>query len=119
MFATPIALEVPIHTDADGEVRVSGTRVTLYTLLRAYQRGDTPQEIHEGFPSVPLADIYLVIGYYLDHQSAVDAYLQQIEADAGDIQQQLEALYTPEQKAKRDQLVARIAEKRQQQAGNP
>ena len=36
---------VPIHTDADGIVRVAGTRVTLDTIVAAFDAGATAEEI--------------------------------------------------------------------------
>ena len=36
---------VPIHTDADGVVRVAGTRVTLDTIVAAFDAGATAEEI--------------------------------------------------------------------------
>jgi hypothetical protein len=36
---------VPIHTDADGVVRVAGTRVTLDTIVVAFEAGATAEEI--------------------------------------------------------------------------
>ena len=58
---------VPIHTDADGVVRVAGTRVTLDTIVAAFDAGATAEEIAQQYPSVGLADVYSVITYYLRH----------------------------------------------------
>ena len=66
----------PLTTDPDGVVRVTGTRVTLDTLVAAFIAGATPEEIAQQFPSVSLADVYQVIGYYLRRPSEVQAYLQ-------------------------------------------
>lgn len=66
---------VPLETDVDGVVRVGGSRVTLDTLVAAFQTGDSPEEIHEQYPTVDLADIYAVLTYYLRHTREVDAYL--------------------------------------------
>lgn len=52
---------VPIQTDADGVIRVGGTRVTLDTVIAAFDAGATAEEIAQQYPSVALADIYLVI----------------------------------------------------------
>lgn len=82
MITTPIAMDLPLQTDAGGVIRVSGTRVTLHTLISAYRQGDTPEAIHEGVPTVPLADIYAVIAYYLANRATVDAYMQQVDEAA-------------------------------------
>jgi len=65
----------PFETDADGVVRVGGSRVTLDTLVAVFHTGDSPEEIHEQYPTVDLADIYAVLTYYLRHTREVDAYL--------------------------------------------
>lgn len=67
---------VPIHTDADGVVRVAGTRVTLDTVVGTFDTGATAEEIAQQYSSVPLADVYSVITYYLRHNAEVCAYVQ-------------------------------------------
>ena len=43
---------VPIHTDADDVVRVAGTRVTLDTIVAAFDTGATAEEIAQQYSSV-------------------------------------------------------------------
>lgn len=62
-------------TDADGVIRVADTRVPLETLVEAFQQGATAEEIVQQYPSVSLADVYSIIGYYLHHRFELDAYL--------------------------------------------
>jgi uncharacterized protein (DUF433 family) len=66
---------VPMAVDERGMVRIAGTRITLDTIVGAYKRGDTPDEIVYGFPSLNLAIVYEVIAYYLRHREMVDAYI--------------------------------------------
>ncbi|MBI3829617.1 MAG: DUF433 domain-containing protein [Planctomycetes bacterium] len=68
---------VPLISDADGIVRVGKTRVTLDTVVGAFQEGATAEEIAQQYPSVSLADIYAVIAYYLRRTGEVDAYLNE------------------------------------------
>ncbi len=91
MAVPPPAVAIPIQADADGTIRVGGTRVTLETVIASYQQGETPERIHEGFPTLKLADIYAVITYYLNHQEEVDAYMRQQEEDGERIRRELEA----------------------------
>lgn len=91
---------IPLHTDEHGGICVSGTRVTLDTILACYQQGDTPEDIHTGFPTVPLTDIYAVIAYYLAHRDEVDTYLTRRKEEGERIRREIEANYTPEQKAR-------------------
>jgi uncharacterized protein (DUF433 family) len=67
---------VPLRADADGVVRVGGTRVTLDTLVAAFKEGATAEEIVNEYPSLRLPDVYSVIGYYLRRKDEVEDYLQ-------------------------------------------
>ena len=82
MINLPATVQVPLREDADGVIRVGKTRVTLLTIVGRYRADDTPQEIHEGFPTVSLTDIYAVITYYLENSDEIDAYIQQVDAEA-------------------------------------
>ena len=65
---------IPIHTDKDGVIRVRRTRVTLDTIIAAFQNGATAEEISLQYPAVPLADIYAVIGCYLHDVEEVEGH---------------------------------------------
>jgi uncharacterized protein (DUF433 family) len=80
-------ITIPLHTDEHGAIRVSGTRVTLDVLINYYLQGETPEDLHEGFPTVPLTDIYAVITYYLANKAEVDAYLARRRAEAAHIRE--------------------------------
>jgi uncharacterized protein (DUF433 family) len=71
---------IPLTTDKAGVVHVSGTRVTLDTIVCAFLAGETPEQIAQNYDSVPLEDIYQVIGYYLSHREAIDGYLTEQRA---------------------------------------
>lgn len=96
---------VPLRIDDGGAVRVGPTRVTLETVLHGYRRGESPEEIVESFDTLKLADVYSVIGYYLRHQSELDAYLQRVEGAAGALRRSIES--QPGYKAWRKRLLAR------------
>ncbi len=91
MLVTPATIDVPLRTDQDGVLRVGNTRVTLLVLLGAYNRGDTAEEIAEGFDTLKLEDIYAVISYYLSHRAEVDSYIQRIKDEAEKRRQEHEA----------------------------
>jgi uncharacterized protein (DUF433 family) len=71
-----------LRLDESGTIRIGASRVTLDTLIGCYQRGETPEQIRSGFPTLPLADIYAAIAYYLRHQGELDAYLDQRQREA-------------------------------------
>jgi uncharacterized protein (DUF433 family) len=99
------AQRVPLGTDADGVVRVGGTRVTLDTIVAAFREGLTAEEIVSQYPSLRLADVYQVIGYFLNHQAEVDAYIQVRQQHAGEVRRENETRYDPA--GIRDRLLAR------------
>ena len=102
---------VPLSVDAHGRVRVGGTRVTLDTVIGLFKQGRSPEWIAEGFPTVTLADIYTVIGYYLRHRPDVDEYLRRRKEEAESLRRQIEA--QPGYKESRERLLARRATARE------
>lgn len=79
----------PLREDETGAVRVGNSRVLLETVIRAFQDGASPESIVHRYSTLSLSDVYNTIGYYLNHQDAVDAYLQQREQLAESVQQRL------------------------------
>lgn len=96
---------VPIHTDADGVVRVAGTRVTLDTIVSAFEAGATAEEIAQQYASVPLADVYSVITYYLRHKPEVCAYLERRAEQADEVRAEVERRFPSS--GLRERLLAR------------
>lgn len=68
---------IPLVAGADSVMRVRGTRVTLDTVLAAFQQGATAEEIVQQYPSLSLADVYQVIGYALRHASDLESHFAQ------------------------------------------
>ena len=66
---------VPLTLAEDGTIRLTGSRVTLDSVLDEFKRGATAEQIHDDFPSLPLRSIYGAISYYLEHTRAVEEYL--------------------------------------------
>jgi hypothetical protein len=62
-----------------------------------------------------LTDVYAVIAYYLANREEVDAYLKERDEVANRIRQEIEANYTPEQKAHAEYFRALLAQKRLEQ----
>jgi uncharacterized protein (DUF433 family) len=82
--------KIPLREDSHGVLRVAGTRVSLESVVEAFREGCTPEAIVERFPSVPLADVYLVLAFYLRHPIQVEAYLEQQRARADALQERVE-----------------------------
>ncbi|MCA9560791.1 MAG: DUF433 domain-containing protein [Myxococcales bacterium] len=67
----------PIALDAAGVARVGGTRVTLDSIVAAFDAGAAPEDLVTAYPSLDLATAYAVAAYILRHRNSVDAYLAQ------------------------------------------
>jgi len=91
MTLSIVETPAPLRTDADGNVRVGGTRVTLDTVVGAYLDGAIAEDIVDKFPTLELADVYAVLSYYLRHRADVDAYLREQEREAAVIRERIEA----------------------------
>ncbi len=97
---------VPLSTDPDGLVRVGGTRVTLDTVVATFEEGATAEEIVQQYPSLGLADVYAVIGYYLRNRPAVEEYVRQRRELAAEVRRENEARY--DYREIRERLLARL-----------
>jgi uncharacterized protein (DUF433 family) len=100
---------IPLHTDQGGVVRVGSTRVTLDSVVYAFQEGATAEQILEQYPSLRLADVYAVISYYLRHGEEVDAYVNEQRRQAEEVRRQDEARF--DRSGIRERLLARRAAK--------
>jgi len=96
---------VPLKADKNGTVRVGGTRVTLDTVVAAFNEGATAEEIVYQYPSLQLADAYAVISYYLRRRLEVETYLNKRQEQASIVRQQNEHRFDPH--GVRDRLLAR------------
>src|ERR1700704_4783372 len=93
MSPATAAEPVPLTIDAEGVIRVGSTRVTLDTVVGAYRKGDTPEQIAQDYSSLQVADIYAVIAYYLRHQNEVAAYLERREQQVDSVRRKFQALF--------------------------
>ena len=106
MIATPVVMDVPLRTDETGTIRVGKTRVLLDLVIYAFQEGESAEGIVDRYSSLNLADVYAVIAYYMTHRVEVDAYIAQREAEGERLREEIEANYTPEQRAFLERLRA-------------
>jgi uncharacterized protein (DUF433 family) len=58
---------------------ISGTRVSLDSIVYAFRRGASPETIKSSFPALTLEQVYVAITYYLSKQTEIDEYLRQSE----------------------------------------
>ena len=57
--------------ERDGGYYVAGTRISLDSVVCAFNEGLSPEAIQEDFPSLRRAAIYGAIAFYLDHRAAI------------------------------------------------
>lgn len=77
--------------DAGDEIRLTGHRIGLYTVVRLYREGRNAEQIAEELESLGLALVYKVLAFYLENQAEVDAY---VDAYSAELDRQY-AAYTP------------------------
>jgi uncharacterized protein (DUF433 family) len=109
MDAVPIT-SVPLTTGDDGVIRVTGTRVTLDSIVASFDTGATPEEIVQQYPSLDLATAYAVIAYSLMQRPEVDEYLQRRGAVGAQVRAENEERFSP------DGVRARLAARRRHSA---
>jgi len=63
----------------DGGYWLSGTRVSLDSIVYAFRRGASPETIKSSFPVLTLEQVYGAITFYLSKQSEIDEYLRNDE----------------------------------------
>jgi uncharacterized protein (DUF433 family) len=79
----------PFRWDEAGGIRIGQSRVTLDSILAAYDYGATPEEIAIQFSVLNLEDVYSSIAYYLSHRQEIDLYLEQRSSQAQKLREQL------------------------------
>jgi len=65
--------------ERNGGYYITGTRVSLDSIVYSFERGNSPGAIQQSFPVLKLAQIYGAIAFYLDHQAEVRQYLENEE----------------------------------------
>ena len=63
----------------DDGYSISGTRVSLDSIVYAFRRGASPETIKSSFPALTLEQVYGAITYYLSKQTEIDEYLRRSE----------------------------------------
>lgn len=64
------------QTEAGGW-RVTGSRVSLDSVIHMYHEGADPETIVRQFPSLSLEQVYGAIAFYLRNREAIDEYLEE------------------------------------------
>jgi uncharacterized protein (DUF433 family) len=96
---------VPLHEDADGVIRVVGSRVTLDSVVAVFDRGAGPEEVVQSFPSLGIADVYAILAWVMSQRAAVDSYLARRAQEEEEARREVESRSQPSEL--RDKLLAR------------
>ena len=80
-----------LHWNPDGEIRVVGRRIGLYSVMRRHKAGCTPGEILEELPTLSLDTIREILAFSRENQELVDAYVEDCRAEL----ERQEAAYQP------------------------
>lgn len=105
MAETEVRDAIALAMDPQGVYRVGGSRVTLDTVILAFNRGASAEEIVQDFPALQLADVYQVIGYYLKHSAEFTEYFEKRERDEKELLDAHRNEWSP--KGLRERLLAR------------
>jgi uncharacterized protein (DUF433 family) len=65
----------------DGDYIVSGTRVSLDSIVYAFLAGQAAEAIAQAFPVLTLEQVYGAIAFYLAHRAEIDRYLEEGRRD--------------------------------------
>ena len=106
-MTTDLVDAIPLSLDECAVYRVGNTRVTLDVVVRAFNRGETPEEIAQDFPSLQLPDVYQVIGYYLKHGSELAEYFKRRDREEQELLEKHMDDWSP--RGLRERLLARRA----------
>ena len=102
----------PLRLADDGTIRIAETRVSLDSVIHHYKLGASAEQIAQKFPALDLADVYAVIGYYLNNEETIEEYLRQQEARGDEIQGRAES--DPQYQETSAELRARLLARKSQ-----
>jgi uncharacterized protein (DUF433 family) len=66
---------------------ITGTRISLDSVVLSYLNGESPENIAQNFPLLSLEQIYGAIAFYLSNRDIVDTYLEKSEDEFQQLQQ--------------------------------
>lgn len=65
----------------NGGYYIAGKRVSLDSIVYAYQRGQAPESIKDSFAFLTLEEVYGALAFYLANQQEVDRLILEDEVD--------------------------------------
>jgi uncharacterized protein (DUF433 family) len=71
-MASPVS---PYIEERNGGLYVTGTRVSLDSVVIRFQEGAPPEKIVQSFPTLKLSQVYGAIAYYLENEKTINEYI--------------------------------------------
>src|SRR4051794_19288453 len=79
----------------EGGWRISGSRVSLDSVVNAYREGQTPEAIVESFPTLSPEQVHGALAFYLRHRAEIDDHLKAQAAAWERLREESEAAHRP------------------------
>lgn len=67
--------EIKLTETRAGVFRIGNTRVSLDSVIIAFNLGATPEQIVQDYDTLTLPEVYAAISFYLHNREEVDSYL--------------------------------------------
>ena len=96
-----------IERRGEGFYYLTGSRVSLASIIYGFQDGESPETIQHNFPSLSLAQVYGAIAFYLSHPQESAAYLASLELKWEELERNAEPV-DPDLQARIDRHRARL-----------
>lgn len=71
----------PYVEERNSGLYVTGTRVSLDSVVIRFQEGASPEGIVQSFPTLKLLQVYGVIAYYLENEEMIKEYIAEGERE--------------------------------------
>jgi len=84
-------MESYVVRNARGTMMISGSRVSLGSVVHAFWAGETPETICQAYPSLTLEQAYGAIAYYLANRDSVDTELATQDAETSRLREEARA----------------------------
>ena len=66
-----------IEVDDRGVAKLIGTRSKVRQVVMDVQNGMTPEQVHEAYPHLSMAQIHAALAYYYGHKEEIDADIEE------------------------------------------
>ena len=94
----------------NGAYRIAGTRISLDSVVYAYNRGELSEQIVQSFPLLTLEQVHGAIAFYLSNSETIDEYLRNEEIEF-EKERQAERAKNPEFYARFERLREEMKQK--------